>query len=76
MVSIIWRHATLSAAAETRNADFTVKSRKQAKRVTAWLREWLPRDATVLTISIARLAKMAWARRSLAIRRRLVVQRL
>ena len=76
MVSIIWRHADAERGGRDEERRLTVKGRKQAKRVAAWLREWLPRHATVLTNSIARLAKMAWARRSFAIHRCLVVQRL
>ena len=64
MVSIIWRHADAERGGRDEERRLTVKGRKQAKRVAAWLREWLPRDATVLTNSILRLGKKSYRRTS------------
>jgi phosphohistidine phosphatase len=56
MELILWRHADAEAGDPDLERELTEKGRKQAKRVAAWLRERLPRDARVL-VSPARRAQ-------------------
>jgi len=53
---ILWRHADAEPGGRDLERKLTNKGRKQAKRVAAWLREWLPEDAVVL-VSPARRAQ-------------------
>jgi len=58
---ILWRHADAERGGPDEERTLTVKGRKQAKRVAAWLRERLPRDATVLTSPARRAVETAEA---------------
>jgi len=58
---ILWRHADAERGGRDEERRLTVKGRKQAKRVAAWLRERLPRDATVLTSPARRAVETAEA---------------
>lgn len=52
---ILWRHADAEPGVPDKERRLTAKGRKQAKRVAAWLRKRLPKDAIVL-VSPARRA--------------------
>jgi len=58
---ILWRHADAERGGRDEERRLTAKGRKQAKRVAAWLRERLPRDATVLTSPARRAVETAEA---------------
>jgi phosphohistidine phosphatase len=53
---ILWRHADAEAGGRDLERRLTPKGKKQAKRVAAWLRDWLPEGAVVL-VSPARRAQ-------------------
>jgi phosphohistidine phosphatase len=58
---ILWRHADAEPGGRDLERKLTTKGKKQAKRVAAWLREWLPEDAVVLASPARRAQQTAEA---------------
>ena len=58
---ILWRHADAERVGREKERGLTAQDRNQAKRVAAWLRKRLPRDATVLTSPAHRAVETAEA---------------
>lgn len=58
---ILWRHADAEEGGLDRERRLSVEGRKQARRVAAWLRKRLPRDATVLSSPARRAIETAGA---------------
>jgi len=58
---ILWRHADAEPGARDKERKLTARGKKQAKRVTAWLRKRLPSDVTVLASPARRALETAAA---------------